>query len=98
MAEYFVIICKDRPHSGALRQRLMPQHMEHLGAARDVKLVLGGATTGDADTEMNGACLVVQADSASAARAFADADPFARAGLFEEVYVRRWNWALGRPA
>lgn len=98
MADYFVIVCKDKPNSAEIRQRLMPQHMEHLGRAGAVRLVLGGATTADGSDDMNGACLVVQAPSAAEARGFADADPFARAGLFEEVYVRRWNWALGRPA
>jgi uncharacterized protein YciI len=33
----------------------------------------------------------------AAARAFAEADPYAQAGLFSSVDIRPWKWTLGAP-
>ena len=33
----------------------------------------------------------------AAARAFADADPYAKAGLFESVEVQAYNWVFNKP-
>ena len=33
-----------------------------------------------------------------AARAIADADPYAKAGLFSSVRVRAWKWVVNAPA
>jgi uncharacterized protein YciI len=36
-------------------------------------------------------------DSADEARAIADRDPYAQAGLFADVQVRPWKWTVGKP-
>jgi len=39
--------------------------------------------------------LIVEAEDLAAAQAFADADPYAAAGLFEQVEVRAWRPTIG---
>ncbi len=34
----------------------------------------------------------------AAARALSAADPYAKAGLFESVEIRPWNWTFNKPA
>ena len=53
-----------------------------------MRVRLGGQTL-DAQGAMNGTLLVVQAESEAAVRAFVDADPFTRGGLFARVEIRR---------
>jgi len=41
--------------------------------------------------------IVVDAPSLEDARKIADGDPFAKAGLFASVEIRRWRWTIGQP-
>ena len=49
------------------------------------------------DGTMNGSLVVVEAASLQAARAIADGDPFAKAGVFAAVEVRPWLWTINAP-
>ncbi len=49
----------------------------------------------DTGASQCGSLIVYQADTIDAARAFIDADPYAQAGLFEQVTVRQWQWMSG---
>jgi uncharacterized protein YciI len=42
--------------------------------------------------------LMVEAETIEDAKAIAAADPYALAGLFENVTVRPWNWVINKPA
>ena len=42
--------------------------------------------------------VVVEAPDVATAEAIAAADPYAKAGLFESVEVRPWNWVFNKPA
>lgn len=57
----------------------------------------GGPTLGDDGETVNGLCLVVEAPSLDAARAFVADSPYGRADLLAESHVRPWNWLTGRP-
>ena len=39
----------------------------------------------------------VKADSIEAAKALGEADPYAKAGLFESVEVKPYNWVFNNP-
>lgn len=82
----FAIICTDKPGALALRMETRPAHLEHL-KAHERSLVLVGPLL-DAEGKPCGSLLVVEADDRAAAEAFAAADPYAKAGLFESVVVR----------
>lgn len=94
---YFAVICRDKP--GALQTRLdtRPAHVEHLNALNDRGVLkLAGPFLGS-DEKPNGSLLIFETESAEEAKALADADPYAKAGLFESVEVRPWNWVFNPP-
>ena len=49
-----------------------------------------GPTLGD-DNAPNGSVLVMEFDDRSQAQAFADNDPYAKAGVFESVSIKPWK-------
>lgn len=95
---YFVLIGRDRPGAGALRQSLRPAHQEHFFTPRaDCAGVAGGPLLDDEGEEMVGTLLVFEAtDRAAVDRFFAD-DPYNTGGLFGAVEIMPWRWGLGRP-
>ncbi len=97
---YYVIFATDKPDSLQLRldtrethRAFLRDHPDH----SDVTMVHGGPTLADDAETMNGSLLIVEAPSLDAVRAFAAADPYAKAGLFATSSIRPWNWTLGRP-
>ena len=45
--------------------------------------------------EMTGSLIVLEVASLAEARAWAAADPYAKAGLFEEVRIQEWKKVIG---
>lgn len=85
----FVIFAKDRPNSFDLRLATRPVHLEHLKTAAD-RLLFFGPTLGE-DGKPNGSLVVADFADLAEAEAFAAADPYSKAGLFESVTIRAWN-------
>ena len=76
-------------------ERRGPLRADHLALARAAnergELLLAGALAEPAD----GAVLVFAGDDASAAEAFAEADPYVRDGLVTSWRVRAWTVVVG---
>jgi len=89
----FALICTDKPGGLAIRKANRPEHLAYLESLGDTLVFAGPFTEEDGQT-MNGSLIVVQADSLREARAVADGDPFAKAGLFESVEIRPWLWTI----
>ena len=85
------LICKDKP--GALQVRLDTRaaHLAHIQATGVVSmagpLIEGGA--------MCGSLIVLEVDGLDAARDWAAADPYAKAGLFQSVEIIEWKKVIG---
>ncbi|MFQ5958223.1 MAG: YciI family protein [Alphaproteobacteria bacterium] len=92
----FAISCIDKPDHGAVRLENRPAHIAYLESKAGTVRFAGPYTSEDG-AAMTGSLLVIEADDLAAARAFAAADPYARAGLFESVDVRPWRWVIGNP-
>jgi uncharacterized protein YciI len=90
---YFVLICIDK--LGALEKRLASReaHLAYL-ENHDGAVRLAGPFL-DSEGKPAGSMLIVEAEDLAAAQAFADADPYAAAGLFEQVEVRAWRPTIG---
>ncbi|TGP42924.1 hypothetical protein EN871_18580 [bacterium M00.F.Ca.ET.228.01.1.1] len=85
---------------------LVPDYLERRGEYRDAhlklawaavdrgELVLAGALTDPVDT----AVLLFKGDTPQAAQAFAQADPYVRAGLVARWRVREWTTVVGEGA
>lgn len=94
----FALICTDKPGKLQVRADTRPAHLEHLqGLNAQNKLAFAGPFL-DAEGKPNGSMVVLDAADMDAARALADADPYAKAGLFEKVEIRQWNWGINNPA
>jgi len=86
------LICIDKP--GALQLRLdnRPAHVEHLKSSGVVELA---GPFLDPQGNMTGSLIVLDVPDLAAAEAWAAADPFAQAGLFESVAIREWKKVIG---
>lgn len=82
----FALICTDRPGAQELRAATRPVHLAYLDS-RVAELVEGGAMLG-ADGQACGSLLLIDVADRAAAEAFAAADPYAKAGLFESTVIR----------
>lgn len=89
----YVIFCTDKPGHGQVRLDNRPAHVDYLKANQD-KLVVAGPCLTDDGEGMIGSMLVVDMADRAAAEAFAENDPYNKAGLFESVVVRPWKKVL----
>ena len=94
----FALLCKDKPGHLNVRMETRPTHVEYLNKLNaEGKLAIAGPFL-DSDGKPNGSLVIVEAADIDAARALADADPYAKAGLFESVDVKPYNWVFNNPA
>ncbi|MBY5579494.1 YciI-like protein [Rhizobium leguminosarum] len=93
----FALLCKDKPGHLNVRMDTRPTHIEHLNKLNaEGTLKIAGPFLDD-DGKPCGSLIIVEAGSKEAARALADADPYAKAGLFESVDVKAYNWVFNKP-
>ena len=88
----FALMTKDKP--GALQTR-MENREAHLAYIADTGGVEMAGPVLDDDGQMCGSLIVLDVDDMAAAQAWADNDPYAKAGLFESVTLRAWKKVIG---
>ena len=86
------LICHDKP--GALQTRL-DNRTAHLAHIESTGVVEMAGPFLDETGQMTGSLVVLQVDNLAAARAWADADPYAKAGLFQSVTITEWKKVIG---
>ncbi|MDE0850878.1 YciI family protein [Yoonia sp.] len=86
------LMAKDK--SGALQTRL-DNREAHLAHVKESGIVAMAGPLLDADGGMCGSLIVLNVDDMAQAKAFADNDPYAKAGLFETVTLDIWNKVIG---
>lgn len=86
------LICRDKP--GALQTRLENRaaHLAHIESSGVVEMA--GPFLGE-DGGMTGSLVVLSVENLQAAQNWADADPYAKAGLFESVTLTEWKKVIG---
>lgn len=94
---HYALLCKDKPGALKIRMDTRPAHLEHLDALNGRGILKMAGPFLDSDGNSNGSLLIVEAEDAAAARSLADADPYAKAGLFETVDVRPFRWTVNNP-
>ena len=82
----FALMCTDKPDAFDLRMSTRPEHLGYL-EQRKAEIVQGGALL-DNEGKPRGSLLVIDVADRTAAEAFAAADPYAQAGVFEAVVIR----------
>lgn len=81
----FILICKDKPNSGALRQNLRGPHLEFI-ADKQHLFKFGGPMLDD-QNQMKGSLLVMTFPDRAALDAYLAKDPYFTGGLFESVTI-----------
>ncbi|EKF61360.1 hypothetical protein QWE_02285 [Agrobacterium albertimagni AOL15] len=93
----FAVICADKPGHLNLRMETRPPHVEWLNGLNAAgQLKIAGPFL-DADGKPCGSMLLIVADDIEAAKALAAQDPYAKAGLFETVEIKPYNWVFNNP-
>jgi uncharacterized protein YciI len=88
----FVLVCTDKPNARDLRAANRQAHLDY---ADDTGVVFLGGPFLDADGNMTGSLIVLDVPDMASAEAWAAADPYAMAGLFETVTIRAWKKVRG---
>ncbi|MAA99578.1 MAG: hypothetical protein CMN87_10030 [Stappia sp.] len=91
----YALICTDKTGASQIRLDNRPDHLAWLKAMGD-RLKAAGPFLDD-DGGMTGSLVVIEAGSRDEALAVSQEDPYARAGLFENVEIRPWNWVIKNP-
>jgi uncharacterized protein len=92
--EYF-FYCRDRPGSRALRSELTEAHWAFMDRYAEAMIARGPTLTADG-TAATGSMHIVDLPDSAAAHEFAFDEPNYKAGVYDEVLVRRWRNILGR--
>ncbi len=93
----WAIMCFDRPGQAELRARTRPRHIEYLARFKD-RIVFCGPQVSDDNQAMTGSLFLFEAATRAEAEAFSKGDPYAEAGLFESVLIRRVRKFMFEPA
>ncbi len=89
----FALYCLDKENAADLRKMTRPAHLAYLEES-DVTLHLGGPLLDENDAPI-GSLLIIEAANDAEAQAFADNDPYAKAGLFQSVEIKRFMFVAG---
>ena len=88
----FALMTQDKP--GALQTR-MDNREAHLAYIAETGVVeMAGPVLDDAG-QMCGSLIILDVADMTAAQEWAENDPYAQAGLFEEVTLRPWKKVIG---
>jgi uncharacterized protein len=97
---YYAILSEDIADSGPLRQQARPAHLARLQQLVDQgRLLLAGPhpaldTESPGEAGFTGSLVVAEFDSLEAATAWADADPYVAAGVYQRVVVKPFKRVL----
>lgn len=87
----YAVICKDRTGALPLRQENRPAHLDYIDQTGIVFMAGPLLEKG----EMAGSLVILDAPDLAGAEAWAEGDPYAKAGLFESVTIREWKKVIG---
>jgi uncharacterized protein YciI len=91
---YYSLYCHDKTNSLAGRKLARPNHLARLRLLQDQgRLLLAGPfpaeeTQNPGDAGFTGSLVVAEFDSMADARAWADADPYVKAGVYASVDIK----------
>lgn len=91
----FALICTDKPNSVDLRMSVRPDHLNYLESLGGALKAAGPFT--DDEGKPTGSLVIIEAADKAGAKAMAENDPYAKAGLFADVEIRPWKWLIKNP-
>ncbi len=86
------LICIDKPGHLNIRTANRDAHLAYIAETGVVEMA---GPFLDTEGAMCGSLVVLEVPSTAAAQEWADADPYAKAGLFQSVDLRAWKKVIG---
>ncbi|WP_233342909.1 YciI family protein [Burkholderia cepacia] len=92
----YIRLCFDRPGTTDLREQHRAAHRAYfqpnLGDGAMPRLVQAGPLCIDDTNDTNlGSFMILEANSLADVQRFHDGDPFTRVGLYDKVFLHRWD-------
>lgn len=88
----YALICIDKPNALQTRVENRAAHLEHIQSSGVVEQA---GPFIDAAGQMCGSLVILAVGSKAEAEAWAAADPYAKAGLFQSVMIQEWKKVIG---
>ena len=89
---FVVLMAKDKSGAQDIRAENRPAHLEYL---KSTDMVAQAGPLLDDDGAMVGSLIILDVPDMATASDWAENDPYAKAGLFAEVTLTRWNRVIG---
>lgn len=93
----FVIYSQDKEGAIDIRKANREAHLAFIKIPSNVKLLSAGPWLDDAAETMIGSLLIVEAKTIADVKKWLADDPYAKAGLPENVNIHPFIWAIGAP-
>ena len=93
----FAFLCTDKPGHLNVRMETRPPHVEWLNGLNAAGTLKMAGPFLDDDGKPCGSLVIVSAENIEEAREISAADPYAKAGLFEKVEIKPYNWVFNNP-
>ncbi|PCJ55348.1 MAG: hypothetical protein COA73_13585 [Candidatus Hydrogenedentota bacterium] len=84
----YFIHCEDKPDHLNVRIENRTAHVDYI---KTFHLLAAGPTLADDEETMNGSVIIIDLPHAAALQDFLTNDPYAKAGLFQNVTTRPWK-------
>ena len=88
----YALICIDKPNALQTRVENRAAHLEHIKTSGVVEQA---GPFIDAAGQMCGSLVILDVASKADAEAWAAADPYGQAGLFQSVMIQEWKRVIG---
>lgn len=93
----YALYCTDKPGHLQVRLDTRPAHVDYLNDLNAKGVLKMAGPFLDGDGKPCGSLVILETEDLSGAEALAAADPYARAGLFQSVEIRPFNWVFNKP-
>ncbi len=90
---HWLIKCRSKPATDALREATLPAHRNFLDGYPDVTWYSGPLFTDDNKNAI-GSLRLIEFPHRTAAQTYINADPYTKAGIFESIIIERWRPGL----
>lgn len=90
----FILNARDKAGALEVRMANRPAHLDWAKGAAD-KIRMGGPVFAEDGETFAGSVFVIEMDSLADVHAWAEEDPYTKAGLFESVEIKHFAWLLG---
>jgi uncharacterized protein YciI len=89
-AQPCMVVCRDKPGALGLRKETRERHLEYLRKSGQV-IAAGPLFAAEGALDPIGSLVLINVEDIEGAREFAAGDPYYEAGVFEDVFVSRYN-------